>query len=485
MKVIISVLIALGVVGGAGLWLSVKEPRPEVTFRTVEVERGRLTATISATGTLEPEEVVDVGAQVAGQIRNFGHDLRDPSKPIDYGSPVEEGTILAQLDDALYAAEVESAKADLGQAEANCRRAEADLIQMRANLVKAEREWARAQRLGRTGGVISGLDYDTAQAAWETARSMLGVGEAALNQARKAADRARAALRRAETNLGYTTIRSPVKGVIVDRRVNVGQTVVASLNAPSLFLIAKDLTRMQVWASVNEADIGQIRERGQAPKLAPSVLAALRAFPQPSTAAVNLTLAGIFHDSASTLRHLEYPGQQVRFTVDTYPDEVFTGEVAQVRLNATMTQNVVTYTVVVDTDNASGRLRPYLTANLQFLVDEREDVLMVPNGALRWRPTLHQVAPEYRDEFVRSLRRKATDKGGSKGSATLWVEDNGFVRPVKVVTGLSDGSKTEIVSGEVEEGMRVVIGSNSTAQAEATVNPFTPQFSNARKREPK
>ena len=159
--------------------------------------------------------------------------------------------------------------------------------------------------------MISDADYDIALADYDTARSALAVGEASVVQAE-------AALRQAEINLGYTTIRSPVKGVIVDRRVNIGQTVVASLNAPSLFLIAKDLTRMQVWASVNEADIGRIRA-----------------------------------------------GQTVRFTVDAFPGETFVGEVAQVRLNATMTQNVVTYTVVVTADNPEGRLLPYLTANLQ------------------------------------------------------------------------------------------------------------------------
>ena len=148
----------------------------------------------------------------------------------------------------------------------------------------------------------------------------------------------------ARTNLGYTTIKSPVRGVIIDRRVNIGQTVVASLNAPSLFLIAKDLRRMQVWASVNEADIGHIR--------------------------------------------LDMP---VRFTVDAYAGETFHGKVTQIRMNATMTQNVVTYTVVVTTDNSNGKLLPYLTANVQFEMDQRSDVLLVPNAALRWKPQASQM----------------------------------------------------------------------------------------------
>src|SRR5207249_3200763 len=174
--------------------------------------------------------------------------------------------------------------------------------------------------------------------AYETSKSALAVGEASVAQAR-------AALQQAEINLGYTTIRSPVKGVIVDRRVNVGQTVVASLNAPSLFLIAKDLTRMQIWASVNEADIGQI-----------------------------------------------HAGQAVRFSVDAFPHQTFRGDVAQIRLNANMTQNVVTYTVVVNTDNTNGKLLPYMTANLNFELSQRNDVLLVSNSALRWRPQIQQVA---------------------------------------------------------------------------------------------
>ena len=170
----------------------------------------------------------------------------------------------------------------------------------------------------------------------------MAVGKATIRQNR-------AALRMAKTNLGYTTIKSPVRGAIIDRRVNIGQTVVASLNAPSLFLIAKDLRRMQVWASVNEADIGRI--------------------------------------------HVDMP---VRFTVDAHAGQTFHGKVTQIRMNATMTQNVVTYTVVVTTDNSNGKLLPYLTANVQFEVDQRSHVLLVPNAALRWKPQASQIDPAVR-----------------------------------------------------------------------------------------
>src|SRR5262249_34829011 len=216
---------------------------------------------------------------------------------------------------------------------------------------------------------------------------------------------AEAALHNAEINLGYCTIKSPVKGVIVDRRVNVGQTVVSSLNAPSLFLIAKDLKRLQVWASVNEADIGNI-----------------------------------------------FSGQMVTFSVDAYPGRVFKGIVAQdqPRLNASMNQNVVTYTVVVTTDNSDGKLLPYLTANLQFEVSKRQNALLVPNTALRWKPNPELVVPELRQDYISAQRQKGAKKEAGqpekkRNRATLWVEDGGFVRPVKVQIGVSDGLMTEVV----------------------------------------
>ncbi|MGC3972051.1 MAG: efflux RND transporter periplasmic adaptor subunit [Pirellulales bacterium] len=302
---------------------------------------------------------MSTSAQVAGRIVAFGKD--DKSKSIDYGSQVAPDTVLALIDDALYKEEVNQAKADVAksramleqahtgvkESEADVARAEADLKQMQAQLHKAERDWSRAQQLIKTN-VVSQQEFDLYQATYETASAAVGVGNAAVIQAqtalatRQAAvtaasadiERAQALLNRAEKNLGYTTIKSPIHGVIIDRRVNIGQTVVASLNAPSLFLIAKDLTKVQVWASVNEADIGRIQ-----------------------------------------------PGQTVRFNVDAYPGETFNGVVGQIRLNAQMTQNVVTYTVVVNADNSSGKLLPYLTANLQFEVTKRSGALLVPNSA--------------------------------------------------------------------------------------------------------
>ena len=183
------------------------------------------------------------------------------------------------------------------------------------------------------------------------AKANVGVQEAAIKQAE-------ATLRQSQVNLGYCDIKSPVKGTIVDRRVNVGQDVVSSLSASSLFLLAKDLSRIQVWASVNEADIGRIHQ-----------------------------------------------GMKVHFTVDAYPNETFIGEVSQIRLNATMTQNVVTYTVVVTTENKEMKLLPYMTASLHFEIERHENVLKVPNAALRWKPRPKQIAPDIRAETLAAMNR--------------------------------------------------------------------------------
>jgi HlyD family secretion protein len=461
MRYLVILLLVLLVVGGAlGGWFWYDHAHATVGFKTVAVERGDLMATISATGTIQPEEVVDVGAQVAGMIREFGRDPRDAKKAIDYGSPVyakspdgKGGTILAQIDDSLYQADVLQATAQLRQAEtrvdqakANLKKAEADLQQYHAKLDQAEHDYTRSERL-RPANVVSQADYEVSKAAYETSKAAIGSGDAAVAQAKAAIPEAEAAvaaaqamLKRAETNLSYTVIRSPVDGVIVDRRVNIGQTVVSSLNAPSLFLIAKDLTRLQVWASVNEADIGQI-----------------------------------------------HVNQTVRFSVDAYPGEVFTGQVAQIRLNATMTQNVVTYTVVVNTENASGRLLPYMTANLQFEVNKKTDVLLLPNAALRWRPQPQQVVPDARDAFLKAQKKRENGTKNAQGEpehqtrGVVWLAEDSFVRPVKVQLGLSDGLMTEIMGDALEEGAEIVTGEVRQNSNNGTTNPLAPQVFGGKK----
>jgi HlyD family secretion protein len=433
-------VIGLGVIGAGITWYALRGGESGAVFRTATVKRGDLVVTISATGTVVPEEVIDVGAQIAGQIVSFGRDAA--GRTVDYGSAVDEGTVLAKIDDSLYAADAAQAEAQVQSGKAALQRAEADLGQLRAKLHQAERDWQRAQKLGPSEALAEAT-FDAYRSAYETAVANLAVGQAAILQSRASLAQSEALFRRAQRNLGYTTIKSPVKGVIIDRRVNIGQTVVASLNAPSLFLIAKDLKRMQVWVAVNEADIGRIR-----------------------------------------------PGLPVTFSVDSFPGETFRGEVGKVRLNASMTQNVVTYTVEVVTDNSSGRLLPYLTANVQFELDRRADVFQAPNAALRFRPTPEQIAPEFRDAVASAAEGRARAKtGGRPGQgqtgeagaqaarASLWLPEGGHVRPLAVKVGLSDSTMTEVAGEGLADGLEVVTGvQTETGARPETSNPFTPSF---------
>lgn len=436
---------AVLVVAGAVSWFVHNSRSESTVFRTALVQRGDVVATISASGTVEPEEVVDVGAQVAGKIVAFGKD--ENGKPVDYDSQVQQGTVLAQIDDSLYAADVSISRAQLQQAEGGVLKAEADLDQLRANLTLARRNWLRAKQLGPSDA-LSRSDYDAANSAYEVAQANLEVGKAVLIQAQNSVLQAQANLHKAQQNLDYCTIKSPVKGIIIDRRVNIGQTVVSSLNAPSLFLIAKDLTHMQVWVPVNEADIGKIHR-----------------------------------------------SQTATFTVDAFPGQVFQGIVGKVRLNAQMTQNIVTYTVEVNTDNSDGRLLPYLTANVKFLLGQSRDALLVPNAALRWMPRLGQVAPASRKLLEQAFSEPnpgdsgaaATDVRSGSGEGLVWVRGGDFVHPVRVHTGWSDGIVTAVRAADLLEGVEVVLGEQSREAAgeETKLSPFTPRFHRSRSQKPR
>jgi HlyD family secretion protein len=280
--------------------------------QTEVVKHGDTPGSILATGTLEPETVVEVGAQVAGLIRKLGDDPRDPQKTIDFGTPVEAGTILAQIDPTLYQTRAEQAKAQLRKARAALQSAE-------VRAAKAERDWQRIKD-ARSRQAVAREESDDIQCRHEVSRAEVEGAQADVGLAQ-------AVLKEADSNLAFTAIRAPMKGIVIDRRVVVGQTVGNNASAPSLFVIASDLKKLQIWVSVPEADIRHI------------------------------------HDS-----------QDVRFTVEAFSGKEFMGVVAknQPRLNATLTNKVVSYTVVVEVDNPDGKLLPYSTAKVRFLGDQRK-----------------------------------------------------------------------------------------------------------------
>ncbi len=449
---------------------------------------------------------------------------------VDYGSKVEAGQKLAQIDQTKYLA-------TRAQAAAAVASANATLDLAKANVANADAKLRRDENLLKTTPAAMILsEYDLDKAADGVAKAQVGVAEAGIKQAE-------ALLQSAQTDLNYTEIKSPVKGIIIDRRVNVGQTQVSALSASSLFLLAKDLSRVQIWASVNEADIGRIHE-----------------------------------------------GQSATFTVDTFPGETFSGKVTQIRLNATMTQNVVTYTVVVTTENKDIRLKPYLTANVNFEIEHHDNVLKVPNAALRWKPRPQQIAPDIREKTLADMKvrgdkskkghdadngddeskgdEKPTDpkaagkdekaasaektaspgeiknapaSSASKPTGTaaedwearadanakhqakpadtgakamkdaaqikkpaahappgapvsakdlpakkerfetgfVWMEDGNFVRPIKVKIIATDGTMTEVreVRGtDLKEDIEIVTGENVAVEGDDTVNPFAPKL---------
>lgn len=424
------VLAALGAGGYFGYrWYQAREA-PATAYRTSAIKKMDIAQTISATGTLVPEDVIDVGAQVNGQIAEFGKDK--DGKELDYRSMVDEGMVLTRIDDALYQADLSAAKAQKAQAQAQVEQAEAQIKTAEANkrlaLARQEqtrRDFERAKKLQGTTALAQ-VDYDAAESAYDQAQASVGVADASISEAQATKTQAEAqvlqadaTVQRTSRNVVYCIIKSPVSGVIIDKRVEIGQTVVASLNAPSLFLIAKDLSKMELLVQVNEADIGNVREK-----------------------------------------------QGVAFTVDAFPGRRFKGEVRKVRLNATMTQNVVTYTVEISTDNPDLLLLPYLTANVKFDVAHRDGVLAVSNAALRWMPKGY--------EPPIPTRGKPAENGMKPG--TVWiVKENGQPSMVPVMTGLTDGTVTEVSGDGIADGTEVIVGElvAQTAGA-ATTNPFAP-----------
>lgn len=408
MKKVLNIIIILAVLAGLGIggkfaWDHFYGNKSDaIIFQTEEIKRADLMSVINASGTVEPEELVNVGAQVSGKIMSFGVDAN--GKQVDYGSKVTKGMVLARIDEVLYEAALKESNASLLQAKAGILRAEANYKQAKAKLALARRNWERAKDLYPKGAMAKS-DYDSCESAFLTCTADIAVTEAEQEQAKAQLAIAEASMIKAKRNLSYCVINSPVDGVIIDRRVSVGQTLVSNMSASCIFLIATDLKKMQVWASVNEADIGAIKK-----------------------------------------------GMPVIFTVDTFPGREFEGVVHKVRLNATMSQNVVTYVVEISTENSDGTLLPYLTANVRFIRQRRNNVLSVSNAALRYMPEDPAlVVPEQRKEFIDGIKRE-------KDERILWIKEGKLLKYVKVKSGLATGSASEIISDSIKEGDLVVNG---------------------------
>ncbi len=391
-----------------------------VNFRTAKISTGDFVVKVQATGTLEPVELVDVGAQVTGEILEFGTDVN--GNRIDYGSEVKKDQLLARIDDELVKLAVERAEASVKQAEASVKQAEANVAQATVNKHKADRDLERAKKLG-VGEALSQMDYDQYVTSAENAEAQLTSALAQVDTSKAQLESAKVQLKSEQRNEKYTRITSPVDGTVVVRQVNVGQTVVSSMNASTLFLVARDLSKMQIWTSVNEADIAKVM-----------------------------------------------PGQEVRYTVDALPNETFTGTVNKIRPNATMSSNVVTYIVEVDVDNPERKLLPYMSANANFIVKETKNCLLVQDAAFDFMPQEKYVAPSAVDALKQAPRRPRKPEAvgdtpaleAGFAPARLWKKNaDNLLEPVMVLRGESDGTRSMVkpMPGEtLEEGAEFVTG---------------------------
>jgi HlyD family secretion protein len=461
--------------------ITVRADKPNYIFGNVD--RGGIILQVAATGTLQAVTTVQVGTQVSGTIAELY---------ADFNSEVKKGQLLAKLDPALFEAQVQQAEANVTTAEATVNDTAATIASMKANLEKArvdvldkQRKMKRQQELW-DNKLIARDDLDTAEAAIGAAIAVQKAAEAELDsaQARLKADQARllqtrAALETARVNLQHTVITSPISGTIISRSVDRGQTVAASFSSPTLFTIAADLTKMQVNTNIDEADVGRIRA-----------------------------------------------GMEATFTVDSYPNETFQGKISQIRLAATTIQNVVTYNAIVDVDNPQLKLKPSMTANVKVVIQRADDVLRLPNAALRFRPNLSdsELAEAYKrageEKYLAysklraersgpagggtagrpgsgsgqgglgmgfaSARGAGTARGGSSAAtmpanrgrrAPVWViGPDRLLRPVVVRLGLTDGVITQIDEGKLKEGDKVIVALEAQSNSATPATTRAPGF---------
>ena len=406
-KLITVAIVAMAAVAGGYVLYRRAHSTAVPAYRTAAVQRGNIESTVAATGTLGAVTTVQVGTQVSGQISAIF---------VDFNSKVKKGQLIARIDPTLQQQAVEDAQAGVLRAQ--------------ATLTQTKLEYDR-NKLLHDQKIVTDPEFNTAQLNYQLARANATSAQIALDKARQ--------------NLSYTSIYAPIDGIVVERDMDVGQTVAASLSAPQLFVIAKDLSQMQILATVDESDIGQIKDE-----------------------------------------------QPVSFTVQAYPGQSFTGAVRQVRINSTTVNNVVNYTAVVAVANPDGKLLPGMTATVKFLTGSASDALSVPNAALRFKPAIAAADSAAARKHPRSTvqnvaagaARDSTRPVRDATMSTLWYLDStNVLKPVRVRTGLSDGSRTQVTGNEIKEGMQIVIGANTgtaTAAAAASTNPLQPQSTGRR-----
>jgi HlyD family secretion protein len=416
MKLLAKIVVVLLVLAGGGALLlpwakAYWNNRNRPSYRLAPLTRGEIVMFVNSTGTIQPERRVSVGSFASGPIKKLY---------VDYNSEVKKGDLLAEIDPRIY-------KANVDRDQALCASAQAEVARVTALLEQAGKDEERANALRKKSNkYISDTELDKFKFTRACLEAQLGVAEAAVEQAE-------GNRRNSEANLSYTEIRAPVEGVVIDRKIDEGQTLAASFQTPELFVVAPGMDkRMYVYAAVDEADIGLIRQA-------------------------------------------QRRDQEVVFTVDAYPDDLFQGKISQVRVNPTTTQNVVTYTVVVDAPNPERKLLPGMTANLSFQIERRSDILKVPNAALRFYPKPEQVRPEDRDLLEGSgegaspddqakaaeIQRSAAERALARRNRNrrhVWVVEDDYLRAVEIITGTSDSTSTELVSGKLVEGQEVVTG---------------------------
>ena len=423
MKTIIRVLIPVLVIAGAAFWyMQGNSEAATRSFRFVTVERGNIESVVSSTGTLEPVTTVEVGTQVSGILSNIY---------VDFNDHVQAGQIIAVLDTTLLGVSVREARVALARNEAQLRH--------------AQRTYERQNTLAQQN-MLPEADLDQALYELESARASLTSSQ--IN------------LERAQRNLSYATISAPISGTVIERNVDVGQTVAASFSAPQLFLIANDLAQMHILASVDESDIGQIHE-----------------------------------------------GQAARFTVQAYPDASFNGTVDQVRLQYATEENVVNYSVVINVDNSDGRLLPGMTATVEFITQTSTNVLKVANAALRYSPSsdIMQELMERRRAEMQARRAARSDstqrrperppvmrEGQNRQSGSednrgrlFYLDESGQLSIMPIRTGITDGQYTEVMGRNLTEGLQVISGiSTQTAATQSSSNPFQSNERSGRRRGP-